>query len=88
MVEFQDYCVAPDNQLPGIIPSQNVAVDHFWAAMAEQKAITDSASLRFGTLAQQAKTLLILPHSNADPERLFSMVIKIETEQWKRFYCL
>ena len=52
--------------------------------MAEQKAITDSASLRFGTLAQLAKTLLVLPHSNADPERLFSMVRKIETEQRKR----
>ena len=52
--------------------------------MAEQKAITDSASLRFGTLSQLAKMLLVLPHSNADPERLFSMVRKIETEQRKR----
>ena len=42
MREFQDYCVAPDNQLPQFIPSQDVVVDHFWAAMAEQKAITDS----------------------------------------------
>ena len=52
--------------------------------MAELKAITDSAILRFGTLTQLAKTLLILPHSSADPERLFSMVRKIETEQRKR----
>ena len=59
-------------------------VDHFWATMAEQKNITDSASLRFGTLAQLAKTLLVLPHSNAEPDRLFSMVRKFETEQRKR----
>ena len=50
-MEFQDYRVAPDNQLPGFTSSQDVAVEHFWASMAEQRAITDSASLRFGTLA-------------------------------------
>ena len=48
MMEFRDYHVAPDNQLPKFIPSQDVAVDHFWAAMAEQ-AITNSDSLRFET---------------------------------------
>ena len=31
-------------------------------------------------LSKLAKVLLVLPHSNADPERLFSMVRKIETE--------
>ena len=55
--------------LPEFISSQDVDVDHFWAAMAEQD-ITDSASLRFGTLAQLAKALLVLPYFNADPERL------------------
>ena len=32
-------------------------------------------------LSQLAKTLLVLPHSNADPERIFSMVRKIESEE-------
>ena len=36
---------------------------------------------RFGNLVRLWKTLLVLPHSNADPERLFSMVQKVETEQ-------
>ena len=31
-------------------------------------------------LASLVKILKVLPHSNADPERLFSMVQKIETE--------
>ena len=29
MMEFRDYRVAPDNQLPGFTPSQVAAVDHF-----------------------------------------------------------
>ena len=41
---------------------------------------TDLETLRFGKLAQLSKALLVLPHSNADPERLFSMVRKIYTE--------
>ena len=41
---------------------------------------TDFETLRFGKLAQLSKALLVLPHSNADPERLFSMVRKIYTE--------
>ena len=35
--------------------------------------------LAYGKLAQLAKVLLVLPHSNVDPERLFSIVGKIET---------
>ena len=36
---------------------------------------------RFGYLSKLAQTLLVLPHSNADPKRLVSMVRKIETEE-------
>ena len=49
MIEFHDHHVAP---LPEFIPSQDVTVYSFWPAMAEQKGITDSTSLRFKTLAQ------------------------------------
>ena len=48
--------------------------------MAEQKAIDDLSSLAYPDLAELAKTLLVLPHSNVDPERLFSMVGNIETQ--------
>ena len=41
----------------------------------------DTSQLRFGKLVQLVKILLVLPHGNADPECLFSIVSKIETEQ-------
>lgn len=55
-------------------------MDHFWAAMAEVRTVTDQDNFRFGMLSKLAKVLLVLPHSNVDPERLFSMVRKIDTE--------
>lgn len=36
--------------------------------------------LGYSNLARLAKILLVLPHSNVEPERLFSMVGKIETQ--------
>ena len=48
------------------------------------RSVTDSETLRYSVLSKLAKILLILPHSNADPERLFSMVRKIETDQRKQ----
>ena len=60
--------------------SSEAATDYFWAAMSEVKAVGDLSTLAYGKLAQLAKVLLVLPHSNVDPERLFSMVGKIETQ--------
>ena len=79
-MQFCDYRAASDDQLPAFDPREYAAIDYFWAAMAEERAVTDLDTLRFGMLSRLAKVLLILPHSNADPERLFSMVRKIETE--------
>ena len=45
------------------------------------KSPQDESELRFSKPSGLAKTALVLPHSNADPERLFSMVKKIETSQ-------
>ena len=67
----------------GLGTNEHAALDHFWAAVAEIHSVTDIETYRFGLLARLAKTLLVLPHSNADPERLFSMVWKIETDQQK-----
>ena len=39
-----------------------------------------SATKRFGVLSKLAKTLLVLPNSNADSERAFSIIKKIHTE--------
>ena len=80
VTEFRDYRAALDSELPEVSADAHAALDHFWAAAAEVRSVTDSETYRFGTLAQLAKILLVLPHSNADPERL---VRKIETDQRK-----
>ena len=51
--------------------------------MSEVKCVSDHESTRFSVLSQLAKRVLVFPHSNADPERLFSMVKKIVTDQRK-----
>ena len=48
--------------------------------MGKKKAIGDTSSLAYPNLSRLAKILLVLPHSNVDPESLFSMVGKIETQ--------
>ena len=81
-MEFRDFRATSDTHLPTFDPkNDNAAIDHYWAAMSEVRSVTDSEIYRFQYLSQLAKTLLVLPHSNADPERLFSMVRKIETEE-------
>ena len=49
--------------------------------MAKVHSIMDLEVYRFSVLTKLAQVLLVLPHSNADPESLFSMVMKIETEE-------
>ena len=80
-MEFRDYRASPLEELPGFNIEETRAIDHFWRAMANVTSITNLEVYRFGTLSSFAQILLILPHSNADPERLFSMVRKIETEE-------
>ena len=81
VMEFRDYRAMPNEELPIVATSEDANLDHFWAALGDVRAVTDSETYRFGALAHLAKTLLVLPHSNA--ERLFSMVCKIETDQRK-----
>jgi len=47
--------------------------------MAEKKDLfTDK--LQFGLLSKLAKACCVIPASNADPERIFSMLKKIQTD--------
>ena len=64
-MEFHDYHAASDSVLPAFDHREYATIDHFWAAMADVRLVTDEESSRFGL----AKVVLILPHSNADPER-------------------
>ena len=43
--------------------------------------LSDLTIYRFENLAKLCKILPVLPHGNADPERLFNMVSKNETDQ-------
>ena len=79
-MEYLDYRSCTDDELPSFIPQSDAAIDHFWADIGDMKTVKDLETLRFEKLSLLAKALLVLPHSNADPERLFSMVRKIYTE--------
>ena len=75
--EFLDYRSTPDDQLPSFNINDDAAIEVFW----HMSKITGISEQRFGHLAQLCEILTVLPHANADPERLFSMVNKVETEQ-------
>ena len=79
--ELNDYRVVPENQLPPVNCDEAGALEHFWFLISCILKPGDSSQKRFINLSQLCKILLVLPHSNADPERLFSMVQKIETDQ-------
>ena len=79
-MECLDYRSCTDDELPTFNPQRDAAIDNFWADIGDIKTVTDLETLRFEKLSQLMKALLLLPHSNADPERLFSTVRKIYTE--------
>ena len=81
LTEFRDYKATPDDQLP---PAEASDLDSFWSKMSRISMPGDTTKHRFGKLARFACVLMVLPHANADPERLFSMVGKIETYQRSR----
>ena len=82
--EYRDFCVAPDHQLPSYDPKSANGLDHFWSAMSSQKTVASNLELpisfAYSNLARLAKILLVLPHSNVEPERLSRMVENIETQ--------
>ena len=80
LAEVRDYKSMSESLLPTLDTSSATGVDHFWAEMAAMKQPGDQQQQRFPRLAVLAKALLVLPHSTADPERLFSMIKKIETD--------
>ncbi|WAQ96545.1 hypothetical protein MAR_029235 [Mya arenaria] len=53
-------------------------LDPYWAAML--KVVTSLQKVRFSTLVPLAFAALSLPHSNADPERCFSSLKKIQRD--------
>ena len=68
-----EYAVATDADLPAM----DDGVDTFWSAMASLKT---AGHYKYSTISKLMKTFLLLPHSNANSERVFSTVNKICTE--------
>ena len=79
LCEVNDFHVMPESQLPTINCDDDSALDQFWFSMGCIRKPGDTSQKRFSNFSRLCKTLLVLPHSNADPERLFSIVQKVET---------
>ena len=78
--ELRDYKSMPENQLPSVDASSAAALDHFWQEIVDLTQPGDIQQKRFPHLSHLCKVLLVLSHTTADPEHLFSMVRKIETD--------
>ena len=66
--EFMDYCTS---ELPlDITRAQNISIDTYWHKIGLVK--DDNGQLKYSLLSKLAKSVLIVPHGNADVERLFS----------------
>ncbi|XP_061162630.1 uncharacterized protein LOC133171854 [Saccostrea echinata] len=77
--EYLDFSVSPDCDLPNFEKGQT-RIDSFWGEMGK---ITNkvSGTPRFPILNKIAQSMCCIPNSNADCERVFSLVRKIQTEQ-------
>ena len=53
-------------------------IDVLWGYLCKIQSI-GSSELKFHRLIEVAKSVLVIPHSNATEERVFSMVCKTET---------
>ncbi|KAK0134332.1 hypothetical protein N1851_030093 [Merluccius polli] len=58
---------------------KDLAVDEFWGKLSKVTSVS-TGQLRFKELCQLMKLLLVLPNSNCDVERAFSIVRHIKTE--------
>ena len=80
--EVLDYRLTPLSNFPEIIREcRSASADDlctFWQAIGEMKTL--GGAIRFSNLSKLAKCLLALPVSNAETERVFSMVRKIITD--------
>ena len=75
--QWHEYQSLPDDQLP-----KYSSLEEFRASMGQLPlGGGDEDAKHFGDLANMCKLLLILPHSTADPERLFSVIGKVDTSQ-------
>ena len=87
--EFIDFQLLSDNDIPStvwekasITPDDGARatyhrLDLIWHHLSTMKA--PDGTLRFNRLCQIAKLVMVIPHSNAQEERVFSMIRKNKT---------
>ena len=71
--EFQDFQLASKDELPCL----DLNVEIFWSKMSDLK-LAFGSSKRFPNLCNLAKACLVLPVSNAEVERVFSLLKKFK----------
>ena len=73
--QFLEYQLTPEDELL----STESGIDTFWGLMADHKEpFTDKVSFR--VLSKLAKACCVIPVSNVDPERICSILKKIQTD--------
>ena len=65
-----DYCTSEIPPHLTETSTQEMSIDTYWHKIGELK--DDSGELKYRLLSKLAKSILIIPHGNADVERIFS----------------
>jgi hypothetical protein len=79
--EFMDFQITPALELPSF--GEGTRPDVFWGEVTAMRNRINN-TLRFPMLSKFVRAMIIIPNSNADCERIFSMVKKIQTDTWSR----
>ena len=77
--EFMDFCTS---SLPPKVTTIT-EVDKYWHAISQIKDYLET-EYRYSTLAKLEKAILVIPHGNADTERLFSHISLNKTKHRNR----
>ena len=76
--EYEDFQLLGENAITLVEDGESRPIDHVWTDILALK--TPLGVVRFLLMATVMAPLLSLPHSNADDERLFSILRKVHTE--------
>ena len=76
--EYEDFQLLGEDAFTLVEDGESRPIDHVWADILAMK--TPLGVIRLPLMATVMAPLLSLPHSNADVERLFSILRKVHTE--------
>lgn len=75
VAQFADYRTINDAEIALMPPT----IDEFWGNL-EEVMNPGTREVKYGVLCRLCKALCVLPHSNTECERIFSMVRHIKTD--------